>query len=427
MAQHNIPRLNGYPLIHLPDGTLFPVLIGGKIRFGRAAPAPDPGLVSKQNELLQMQIDNANKASALEPLLLSEAGIKYNPSTKSYEYADPQAAKQRQQLQNQYTQAQLESMEKSKALEPIMMEQMGLQYDPATKTYKQLNPELSANKREIERLQTERSLKALRGELPVSETLKKELQRGQLQLDEELYRQFGPGGKNSTAGAVRQREYDTMATQLKEGEQRDMLTTAEALAMNRGQFNQGQAQGYGAPRAITNSAYGFSASDPMGRQAAFENPFAAKARMLAPAQQAVTSAREQDNFTRSMKFQQNQADANDIMGGIKMGIGLGGLAVSSMMPFMPSDPALKKDISDVSDAALLTAVTKIPVKKWKYKDDPEGREHIGGMADTMPEVVSDGHLVDVISYLGMLTGSIRELNRKISADEEISPAMALAF
>ena len=405
----------------LSDGSLFPALVGAK---GPSVPPPDPGLVSKQNQLLQMQIDNANKSSALEPLLLSEAGIKYNPSTKSYEYADPAAAKQRQQLQSQYTSAQLDSLERSKALEPVMMEQMGLQYDPATKTYKQLNPELQNNKREIERLQTERSLKALRGELPVSETLKKELERGQLQLDEELYRQLGPGGKNSTAGAVRQREYDTMATQLKEGEQRDMLTTAEALAMNRGQFNQGQAQGYGAPRAITNSAYGFSASDPMGRQAAFENPFAAQARMLAPAQQSLSSARDQDNFTRNMRFEKSKIAGQETAGYISAGLGLAGMGAGM---FMMSDPETKKDVSDVSDAALLSAVTKIPVKKWKYRDDPEGREHIGGMADTMPEVVSDGHVVDVISYIGMLTGAVRELNRKISADEEISPAMALAF
>lgn len=409
------------PNTHRLASESFPVLCGEK---GPSVPPPDPGLVSKQNQLLQMQIDNANKSSALEPLLLSEAGIKYNPQTKSYEYADPAAAKERQQLQNQFTQAQLDNLDRSKALEPIMMEQMGLQYDPATKTYKQLNPELQANKREIERLQTERSLKALRGELPVTETLKKELERGQLQLDEELYRQLGPGGKSSTAGAVRQREYDTMATQLKEGEQRDMLTTAEALAMNRGQFNQAQAQGYGAPRAITNSSYGFSASDPMGRQAAFENPFAAQARMLSPAQQSLSAARDQDNFTRNMRFEKSKIAGQETAGYISAGLGAAGMGAGL---FMMSDPDVKTDIDPVSDAALLSAITKIPVKKWKYKDDPEGREHIGGMADTMPEVVSDGHVVDVISYIGMLTGAVRELNRKINGDDDVTPAMALAF
>lgn len=422
MAQRNIEVIAGFRFYRL-DGELFPVLEGAK---GASVPPPDPGLVDKQNQLLQMQIDNANKSSALEPLLLSEAGIKYNPSTKSYEYADPAAAKQRQDLQNQYTSAQLDSLQRSKALEPVMMEQMGLKYDPVTKTYQQLNPELAANKREIEKLQTERSLKALKGELPVSETLKKELERGQLQLDEELNRQMGPGYKNSSAGAMRQREYDTMATQLKEGEQRDMLTTAEALSMNRGQFNQQQAQGYAAPRAATNNAYSFSASDPMGRQAAFENPFAAKARMLSPAQASLDSARNQDNFTRQMRFDKSKALQEDWGNYIGAGIGLGGQLASAAM-LMPSDPAVKKDVSDVSDAEMLAAVTRIPVKRWKYKDDPEGREHLGGMADTMPEVVSDGKLVDVISYLGMLTGGIRELSRKLEEREEMSPAMALAY
>lgn len=413
------------PNTHRLASESFPVLYGEK---GPSVPPPDPGLVNKQNQLLQMQIDNANKSSALEPLLLSEAGIKYNPNTKSYEYADPAAAAQRQQLQNQYTSAQLDSLERSKALEPIMMEQMGLQYDPATKTYKQLNPELQANKREIEKLQTERSLKALKGELPVSETLKKELERGKLQLDEELYRQLGPGGKNSTAGAVRQREYDTMATQLKEGEQRDMLTTAEALAMNRGQFNQAQAQGYGAPRAITNSSYGFSATDPMGRQAAFENPFAAQARMLSPAQQSLASARDQDNFTRNLRFEKSKIAGQETAGYISAGLGAAGMGAGL---FMMSDPDVKTDVSDVSDAELLNAVRGVPMYRWRYKDDPEMKYHIGGMAPDFPSDVSDGKTLDVVSMFGLLTGSIRELDRRmrqITSDDdgkELSPAMLL--
>lgn len=332
-------------LYRLADGSLFPILAGAK---GPSAPPPDPGLVSKQNELLQMQIDTAKQSKALEPMLLKEAGLKWNDQTKSYEDIDPT---------------------------------------------------LTSNKREIERMQTERSLKALRGELPVSETLKRSLSDGQQRLDEEMFRQMGPGYKGSTAGITKQREYDTMATMLKEGEQRDMMTTAEALALQRG-----------SSRSVTANQ--------------FENPFASQARMLAPAQQSLASARDQDNFSRSMKFEQNKLAGQERAGYISAGLGLAGMGAGM---FMMSDPEMKTDIEPVSDAALLSAVTKIPVKRWKYKDDPEGREHIGGMADTMPEVVSDGHVVDVISYIGMLTGAVRELNRKISADEEMSPGMALAF
>lgn len=420
MEQRKIEVVAGLRFYRL-DGELFPVLEGAK---GPSAPPPDPGLTSKQNKLLEMQIKNAEDSYALMPLLTEEAGIVFNPTTKKYEYADPNAARQRQQLQSQYTQAQLENLEKSKALEPIMMKQMGLRYDPNTKQYVELNPELSANKQEIERLQTERSLKALKGELPVSETLKRSLDDAKLQNDEFIYRQYGPGGKGSTGGAVKQREFDTMAAMLKEGEQRDMLTTAEALAQQRGFFNQQQAQGYAGAQGVTNANRGFSISDPMGKSAAFENPFASRARMLAPAQQSLASARDQDNFTRSMIFEKNKLAGQERAGYISAGIGAAGMAGGL---FMMSDPDVKTDIEPVSDAALLAAVTKIPVKKWKYKDDPEGREHIGGMADTMPDVVSDGRMVDVISYIGMLTGAVRELNRKISADEEISPAMALAF
>ncbi len=341
----------------LPDGSLLPELTGGD---GPKTPAPDPGLVQKQNELLQLQIDVARKGQALEPILLEEAGLRYNPETKQYEHLDPT---------------------------------------------------LKSNKREIERLQTDRSLKALRGELPVSETLKRELELGKNRLHEKLYRQLGPGWELSTPGQVASREYDAMATALKEGEQRDMLTTAEALALNRG------------------------ASRNLNMQT-FENPFVSQARLIDPASAGLDRARGRDDATRQMGLQASMAAGQDRAGYIGAGIGALGLLASFAKvggaaggSAVISDPAVKEDIEPVSDAEMLAAVKRIPVKKWKYKDDPERREHIGGMADVMPPVVSDGTAFDLISYLGMLTGSIRALDKKladVSAEPDLSPGAILA-
>jgi len=344
MEQRSTVLLNGMWFYCCEDGSLFPVLSGGD-SGGGGAPAPDPGLVSKQNSLLQMQIDTAKKAQLLEPIMLQEAGLRWNPTTQAYEYT---------------------------------------------------NPEFHANRREIERLQTERSLKALRGELPVSETLKKELELGQNRLNEGLYRKLGPGYALSTPGAMKQGEYNRMAIALKEGEQRDMLTTAESLALARGNSR--------------NTA-----------MSTFENPFVSQARMLEPAMAGINSARGLDNQGRQMDMQGRAMAGQETAGYTSAALGMMG-----MMAMAASDPALKTDVEPVSDAEMLAAVRKMLVARWKYKADPAKREFIGAMADTMPEIVSDGHQYNVISYLGMLTSAVRELDKKISG-EEATPAMALAF
>lgn len=242
--------VNGVLVYVLPDGSLLPELVGGT--RGPGVQSPDPGLVEKQNQLLGMQIDIAKKGQALEPILLEQSGLRYNPSTKTYEYADP---------------------------------------------------DLQGNKKEIERLQTQRSLKALKGELPVSETLKRELDLGKNRLNEKLYRQLGPGYELSTPGQMAQREYDTMAIALKEGEQRDMLTTAEALALNRGQS-----------RSVSASQ--------------FENPFAAQARLISPGAAGLADARQQDNFTRQLQYQSNVAKGQETGGMVSAGVGAAGLAAT---------------------------------------------------------------------------------------------------
>lgn len=343
MAQHNLVLIDGLSFYQFDDGSLFPVMAGGD---SPSAPGPDAGLVGKQNELLQMQIENARESQALKPIMLQQAGLKYNPDTKAYEYTDPT---------------------------------------------------LQSNKQEIERMQTERSLKALRGELPVSETLKKELELGKNKMNEKLYRQLGPGYDLSTPGQMAKGEYDRMATALKEGEQRDMLTTAESLALARGNSRQ-------------------------SNMATFENPFVSQARMLEPASAGVDRARGQDNFGRNLSMQGSMAAGQERAGYVSGAIGLAGLGAMAFM----SDPALKTDIEPVSDVEMLAAVKRIPVSRWRYKDDPEKRKYIGGMADAMPEIVSDGHQYNVISYLGMLTSAVRALDKKVSG-EALTPAMALAL
>ena len=254
MGQPNLVQVNGWPFFRQDDGSLFPLLTGG-IGDGPGVQQQDPGLVAKQNELLGMQVETARKGQALEPIMLQTAGLKYNPETKAYEYLDPTT---------------------------------------------------QANKSEIERLQTDRSLKALKGELPVTETLKKELELGQNRLNEKLQRQLGPGYALSTPGQMAQREYSTMATSLKEAEQRDMLTTAETLAINRGQNRTTNMQN-------------------------FENPFASQARLLAPGAAGVNSAIGNDNVTRNLQMQSGMAAGQNTAGMVSAGVGVVGMGAAYLI------------------------------------------------------------------------------------------------
>lgn len=351
MDQPNRILVNGLAFWQFSDGTRFPVLAGGD--DGPDVPPPDPGLTRRQNELLDMQLDNARRSKLLEPVMLERAGLRFNQKTGAYEDLDPSTTQM---------------------------------------------------KRDIERMQLERSQKALRGELPISKTLQREFQVGQQRLDEELNRQGGRGAKNSTPGILKQEAFDRNRISLQEAEQRDMLTTAEALALNR------------------QNSRSVEASQ-------IENPFAAQARMIQPAQQSVSGAREQDNFTRNLQYQSNLAGQQNMAGYISGGMGLVGMGGAA---YLMSDPEVKYDIEPVSDAELLASVREVPVYRWKYKGDPEKKVHIGGMATDFPEDVSDGSKLDVVSLFGLLTGSVRELDRKIrqiaGEDEEpLTPGMALAF
>lgn len=346
MEQPNRILIHGLAFVRMSDGTLFPVLAGGDSGGGSSSyETPDPVLARQQREMNDLQLENARRSRLLEPMLLERAGLRLNPKTGQYVDIDP---------------------------------------------------ELTGNRRLIERMQTERSLKALKGELPVSKTLQREFEVGQQQLDEKLNRQGGSGAKHSTSGVLQQESFDRNRMALQEAEQRDMLTTAEALSLSR--------QNNRANEAVQ-----------------IENPFAAQARALQPAQQSIYAARDQDNFSRNMRYQGSMARQQSQDGYVSGGMGLAATALMAMA--MMSDPEMKYDIEPVSDAALLKSLRKMPVSKWKYKHDRS--EHIGAMADTMPEEVSNGKSFDLVSYLGLLTGSIRELDRMVRGEDELTPAMAL--
>lgn len=263
--------VHGLAFYELPDGSLFPVLAGGK--GGAPAPAqPTPEerrLQGIQAQAAQEQLILAREqradTEALTPLLLQEyglnrvekvsqadprlAGLQAERATLAQQLAALPAVKRAGPRGTIVTLLNPEARAIQDRIKTMDSEIAGL--DPGGRksyTYEKTEDDMTKKRKEIEGMQLDRSLKALKGELPVTATLAKELELGKRTLAEKLSRQLGPGWETSSAGIQANAEYDRMATSLREAEQKDQLTTAEALSINR------QASRAGNTEAVQNTS-----------------------------------------------------------------------------------------------------------------------------------------------------------------------------
>lgn len=98
--------------------------------------------------------------------------------------------------------------------------------------------ELETLSKTLELELTKRSLAAIRGELPVSPGLERELGQQETTLRDQLGQQFGPGYETSTPGIQSLEQFRTTAEVLREGARTAQLTLAEQLGIARSQQNQ---------------------------------------------------------------------------------------------------------------------------------------------------------------------------------------------
>lgn len=130
-------------------------------------------------------------------------------------------------------------------MEPYLLRELGLRptYENGQLTSleeiprSELDP-LYDQRQEINRLLTERSLSALRGELPVSPGLLTDLERQEETLRETLRRGLGAGYELSTPGSRRLEEFNLRRNQLLEEARRGDITLGEQLELARSLGNQ---------------------------------------------------------------------------------------------------------------------------------------------------------------------------------------------
>lgn len=114
--------------------------------------------------------------------------------------------------------------------------------------------------------------------------------------------------------------------------------------------------------------------------------------------------------------------SHQIIGQSSSGGGLGGIGsalggIGSILSALPSSRKIKNKVKGTRSKSLLKKMAALKVDRWAYKGDDQ--EHIGPYAEDFTKAfkVGDGKSIDLISYLGVLTGSIKELAKHAIKEE----------
>lgn len=235
--------------------------------------------------------------------------------------AEQKLRNQQSKLLKQQVQITKKAAKQQQALLPFLAKQAGynvtinkkgfikdITEDPATAA-------LNAQDQEIKRLFNERSLAALRGELPVDPVLERELESQEETLRQRLSSQFGPGYETSTPGIQTLDEFFRSAEGLRANARRGELTLAEQLGLAR---REGDA-------AENTNALNILRSGAIGDPLTFANAFGSIATGYGNAQQPY-------QFDRRMQFEanvQNSANQMSFLSGIGS---LAGTAFGAIFP-----------------------------------------------------------------------------------------------
>jgi hypothetical protein len=227
-----------------------------------------------------------------------------------------------------------------------------------------------ARESEITQLLNERSLKALKGELPVDPALERDLEAQERELKNQLSAKFGPGYETSSPAIETLGEFFRTAEVLRSGARTGQLTLAEQLGITREQQQQFSRQA--SQDVLRTSAVG----DPLTIAGAFGQ----SARGYGQAQIPFIQQRQ-------MQTQASIANAQSSAGILGAGIGLLGAFIS--------DEDAKTDLVRVSQT-----IDGIPI--YAYTHRSTGERMIGVLSKDV-EKVRPGSVgrrlgMDVVQY-----------------------------
>jgi hypothetical protein len=244
--------------------------------------AEETGIQAEQRRMLQLQTQllqgSSEEMRALAPILYQQMGLtpNYDPATgrltgftEDPQFTESQRIQRQLSLDRLRGEADLyplqrETLEKQLAmtqgeydwnarqqrlqslLQPFQFEEMGLKptMDASGNItgFEKIADPLSEQGKEIQRLQQERSLAALKGELPVDPALTRDLAEREALTRESLRRQLGAGYGTTTPGSEALGEFEESRGMMLDAARRGDMTLAESLSLNRGRINEMQQQ-----------------------------------------------------------------------------------------------------------------------------------------------------------------------------------------
>jgi len=150
--------------------------------------------------------------------------------------------------------------------------------------------------------------------------------------------------------------------------------------------------------------------------------------------QFVAQAGQNELFNVTSPFQTEQAKLQNTLaafeaisklfqGGSSKGVGNSfdlsfdsGLSSEGGVSTLFSHPSYKEDIQKI-EKDYVDTLEQVELYEWRYKPefDDDTKIRVGGLTTEMPKelVSSDGKRLDVMSYIGFLTGAIKQLNKKV--------------
>lgn len=275
---------------------------------------------------------------------------------------------QRQQAETLKLQREIleQQRQQQKVLLPFLAEQEGFkaetdEFGNITKISK-TDTVIDRKRKELEEGLVERSLRALKGELPVDPALERSLEVNERTLREKLRAQLGPGFETSSAGIESLGDFSRNAEILRFGARTETLTLAEQLALTREQQNLFKKQS--AQDVLTNQAQGVPLTLAGG--------FGQNARGFGAAQQPFIEQRK-------MQLQASIANAQTSAGRLNAGIG----AIGSFVGLF-SDSRIKENLVQIGMHSRLN----VPIYIFNYIGNLADR-YIGVLAEDIMGVRPD--------------------------------------
>ena len=374
--------------------------------------AMDKGLIPRDQSVIDTY--NANRNKYVREWANSDRGLNV---VTGYEKT-PERIEQEKQL----AEINRLQMDTSKKASKALNDYLDSLETPEAKAAIKKQKDIEAQQAEIAMKQGERQKLALEGKLPVSQgTADREMQEFQL-LKERMARSGNPiiGDRPeeayslTTSGAqsldMFKKRYDLVKDQERRGELdsgTSLYLQSVGLSGDIGNRGLATTQGLSAPGSFASTNPALTRGNPFaGQNYDLINGYGG---MLQPYMQD-RAMQYQSGLDRSNYFANERAGYMNL-GGVVTGTALGAYTKSSREYKKKIVPLSKKQ-----ERSAIKSLTNAKLYKWQYKDEPDkSKGHLGVMAEEAPaDVVSDdGKHIDIASYLGLLTASVKEMDRRL--------------